>query len=61
MTSTLTERVINRLTATNAAEPLSLVVLAALEGQKQLDSYLDDGLKVAVPAVPAAQGNGPTP
>src|SRR6187455_3772931 len=60
MTSALAERVINRLTATNAAEALSFVVLAALDGQKQLDSYLDDGLKVTVPAVTPTQGNGTT-
>ena len=62
MTSTLAERVINRLTATGAAtETWSLVVLAALEGHKQLDSYLDDGLKVAVPTVTSSQGNGTKP
>ena len=62
MTSTLAERVINRLTATGAAtETWSLVVLAALEGHKQLDSYLDDGLKVAVPPVTPSQGNGTKP
>lgn len=59
MTPEIHDRVINRLVETGAADqPWAFAVLAALEGAAELDGYLDNTLKMAMPQLSDAATSG---